>query len=117
MYQMQHAVAFVNTFGYSSTIKSARVTWLTTSGWIKRSAVQSNGGPVDNALTNIDDASVKFNQMGIGVIQTFSWAHGNPWSEILLLRNDDVDRLGSDLKSHRQIPNQFSIDLDRGVTK
>src|SRR6266508_5223394 len=77
MYHMQHAITFIYAFNNPSSIQRAGVAWLPAACGIERCPVESNSGPIAYALTDIDNTSVKFNQMGIAVIQTLSWPHGN----------------------------------------
>src|SRR5712671_4253050 len=73
---MQHTFVFsVDAIDYSSIAKHARVTRLSTAGWIERGPIQGDGDLTVIELAQTDDARVEFQQTGILVIQPFSGTH------------------------------------------
>src|SRR6185369_4049198 len=71
---VQHAViTVVDTLDNTHTIERARVARLTTASRIKRSAIENERGPAANAIGDVDDACLKLDQMGIGIIETFGY--------------------------------------------
>src|SRR6185369_4030788 len=73
---VQHTfVTIVDTLHHAYAIERAGITRLTAAGRIKRSAIENECGPATDAITDIDDASFKLNQMRIGIVKTLSYSH------------------------------------------
>jgi hypothetical protein len=49
---------------------------------IKRSAIEHDRGPTTDAISDVNHASFKLDQMGIGIIKTFSYRHGIVYPQI-----------------------------------
>src|SRR5215217_8443394 len=56
-------------------VERARITRLPTARRIKRSAVEHDCSPTTDAVSDIDNASIKLDQMRIRIIKTFSYGH------------------------------------------
>ena len=73
---VQHTlVAIVDALDHAHAVERTRVTRLATASRIKRSAIENEGGPATDTISDIDDASVKLDQMRIGIIETFGYSH------------------------------------------
>src|SRR5262249_12344420 len=68
-------LAFVHAFHHPSAVQRPGVTGLTAAGGIKRRAVESDGSPPTNSLSDINDAGVKLDQMRVRVIEPFGPGH------------------------------------------
>src|ERR1044072_6983840 len=71
----QTIVSVVDALDHSHVIERSGVAWLTAAGGIKRSAIEHDRGPTADAITLVHNTSVKLQQMGIGIVESFGYRH------------------------------------------
>jgi predicted metalloprotease with PDZ domain len=69
------ALAIVDTLDNARTVECAGVARLAAAGRIKRGAIEHDGGPATDAVSDVNHSRFKLDQVRVGVVKTFSHRH------------------------------------------